>query len=227
LAGDERPKRGRAGHGRRRDAPRGHPAHPCRPRTPRATRRYKKPPPQPQGSPNPSRLGEFNPLPTYPQARGEGEGGEKEDNGGARSSTTRREAGAAREEEPDPREPSTPATPIFLGFPFIASSICFPYQHHRLPRHRVAHPFTDACTSASGHRGENTASSLLWTPRSSSQAGMRSFAGAAAFVDARATRLAYPSSCRTPPCLVAFASRARPCGPRRSRVGVHPSTRAP
>jgi hypothetical protein len=70
---------------------------------------------------------------------------------------------------------------------------------------------------------------------------MRSFAGAAAFADARATRLAYPSSRRTPPCLVAAAScrcarvsfasrahsRARPCGPRCPRTGVHPSTRAP
>jgi hypothetical protein len=171
LAYDERPKRGRAGHGRRRDARRGHLAHPCRPRTPHATRRYKKPPSRPQGSPNPSRLRGFNPLPTYPQAGGEGEGGEKEENGGARSSTTRREAGVAREEEPDPREPSTPVTPCFLGFPFIASSICFHYQRHRLPRHRVAHPFTDACTSASGHRGEDAVSSPLWMPRPSSRGG--------------------------------------------------------
>jgi hypothetical protein len=74
LADDERPKRGRAGHGRRHDAPCCHPAHPCRPRTPRATHRYKKPPPRPQGSPNPNRLRGFNPLPTYPQAGGEGEG---------------------------------------------------------------------------------------------------------------------------------------------------------
>jgi hypothetical protein len=102
----------------------------------------------PQGSPNPSRLGGFNPLPTYPQAGGEGEGGEKEENRGARSSTTRRKAGAARE-EPDPRKPSTPATPCFLGFPFIASSICFPYQRRRLPRHRVTHLFTDAFTTGS------------------------------------------------------------------------------
>jgi hypothetical protein len=103
----------------------------------------------PQGSPNPSRLEGFNHLPTYPKAGGEGEGGEKEENGGARSSSTRREAGAAREEEPDPREPSTPATPCFLGFPFIASSICFPYQRRRLPRHRVAHLFTDTFTTGS------------------------------------------------------------------------------
>jgi hypothetical protein len=143
------PMRGCAGHGRRRDAPRSHPAHPCRPHIPRATCRYKKPPPRPLGSPNPSRLEGFNPLPTYPQAGGEGEGREKEENGGARSSTTRREAGAAREEEPDPREPSTPATPCFLGFPFIASSICFPNQRRRLPRHRVAHLFTDAFTTGS------------------------------------------------------------------------------
>jgi hypothetical protein len=103
----------------------------------------------PQGSPNHSRLEGFNPLPTYLQAGGEGEGGEKEENGGARSSTARREAGAAREEEPDLREPSTPATPCFLGFPFIASSLCFPYQRRRLPRHRVAHLFTDAFTTRS------------------------------------------------------------------------------
>jgi hypothetical protein len=108
-------------------------------------------------------------LPTYPQAGGEGEGGEEEENGGARSSTTRREAGAAREEDPDPREPSTPATPCFLGFPFTASSICFPYQRRLLPRHRAAHPFTDACASASGHPGEDAVSSPLWTPQPSSR----------------------------------------------------------
>jgi hypothetical protein len=110
-------------------------------------------------------------LPTYPQAGGEGEGGEEEENGGARSSTTRREAGAAREEDPDPREPSTPATPCFLGFPFTASSICFPYQRRLLPRHRAAHLFTDACASASGHPGEDAVSSPLWTPRPSSRGG--------------------------------------------------------
>jgi hypothetical protein len=146
---------GRAGHGRRRDAPRGLPAHPCRPRTPRATAAIRSRRRDPHGSPNPSRLGGFNPLPTYPQTGGEGEGGEKEENGGARSSTTRREAGAAREEEPDPREPSTPATPCLLGFPFTASSLCFPYQRRLLPRHRAAHPFTDACASASGHPGDD------------------------------------------------------------------------
>jgi hypothetical protein len=154
LADADRPKRGRAGHGRRRDAPRGLPAHPCCPRTPRATAAIRSRRRDPHGSPNPSRLGGFNPLPTYPQAGGEGEGGEEEENGGARSSTTRREAGAAREEEPDPREPSTPATPCFLGFLFTASSTCFPYQRCLLPRHRAAHPFTDTCTSASGHPGE-------------------------------------------------------------------------
>jgi hypothetical protein len=45
-----------------------------------------------------------------PTAGGEGQGEEKEELGGARNSTARREAGAAREEEPDPREPRTPAT---------------------------------------------------------------------------------------------------------------------
>jgi hypothetical protein len=150
--------RGRAGHGRRRDAPRGHPAHPCRPRTP-------------HGSPNPSHLGGFNPLPTYPQAGGEGEGGEEEENGGARSSTTRREARAAREEEPDSREPSTPATPCFLSFLFTAPSTCFPYQRRLLPRHRAAYPFTDACASASGHPGEDAVFSPLWRPRPSRRGG--------------------------------------------------------
>jgi hypothetical protein len=51
------PKHGRAGHGRRRDAPRGHPAHPCRPRTPRATAAIRSRRRDPHGSPNPSRLG--------------------------------------------------------------------------------------------------------------------------------------------------------------------------
>jgi hypothetical protein len=64
---------------------------------------------------------------------------------------------------------------------------------------------------------------------------MQSSAGAAAFVDARATRLVYPSSRRTPPRLfattpcrrarVASASCARPrthpYGPRRSHASVH------
>jgi hypothetical protein len=149
LADAERPKRGRAGHGRRRDAPRGHPVHPCRPRTPRATAAIRSRHRDPNGSPNPSHLGRFNPLPTYPQAGGEGEGEEKEEDGGARSNTTRREAGAARKEEPEPRKPSTPATPCFLDFLFITSSICFPYQRHRLPRHCVAHLFTDAFTTGS------------------------------------------------------------------------------
>jgi hypothetical protein len=168
LADDERPKRGCAGHGRRRDAPRDHPAHPCRPRTPRATAAIRSRRRDPHGSPNPSRLGGSNLLPTYPQAGGEGEGEEKEEDGGTRSSTTRRQAGAARE-EPDPREPSTPATPCFLGFPFTASSICFHYQRRLLPRHRAAHPFTDAYASASGHPGEDAVSSPLWTPWPSSR----------------------------------------------------------
>jgi hypothetical protein len=159
------PKRGRAGHGRLRDTPRGHPAHPCRPRTPRATAAIRCRRRDPHGSPNPSRLGGIHPLPTYPQE------GEEEEDGGARSSTTRREVGAAREEEPDPREPSTPATPCFLGFLFTAPSTCFPYQCRLLPRHRAAHPFTDACASASGHPGEDAVSSPLWTPRPSSRGG--------------------------------------------------------
>jgi hypothetical protein len=37
----------------------------------------------PQSSPNPSRLGGFNPLSTHLQAGGEGEGGDEEENGGA------------------------------------------------------------------------------------------------------------------------------------------------
>jgi hypothetical protein len=57
------PKRGRAGHGRCCDAPRGHPAHPCRPRTPLATAAISSRRRDPHGSPNPSRLGGFNPLP--------------------------------------------------------------------------------------------------------------------------------------------------------------------
>jgi hypothetical protein len=208
LADADRPKRGRAGHGRRRDAPRGLPAHPCCPRTPRATAAIRSRRRDPHGSPNPSRLGGFNPLPTYPQAGGEGEGGEEEENGGARSSTTRREAGAAREEEPDPREPSTPATPCFLGFPFTASSICFPYQRRLLPRHRAAHPFTDACTSASGHPGEDAVSSPLWMLRPSSRGGTPAAprrrtatgdAGHRARLGCNLLQVPPPSSTRAPP----------------------------
>jgi hypothetical protein len=172
LADDERPKRGRAGHGHRRDAPRGHPVRPCRPRTPRATRRYKKPPPRPQGSPNPSRLGGFNPLPTYSQAGGEGEGGEKEENGGARSSTTRREAGAASEEEPDPREPSTPATPAssdspssrrLSASPTSAAAFLITASHTSSPTPSPLGPLGPSVSTAFPFS--------LWTPRPSSRGG--------------------------------------------------------
>jgi hypothetical protein len=54
-----------------------------------------------------------------------------------------------REEEPDLWESSTPATPCFLEFLFTASSLRFPYQRRRLPRHRVTHLFTDAFTAVS------------------------------------------------------------------------------
>jgi hypothetical protein len=102
-------------------------------------------------SPNPSRLGGFkSPVHTTARRRRRRRavGEEEEENGGTQGSAARREAGAAREEEPDPRKPSTPATPCFLDFLFTAPPLCFPYQC-RLPRHHVAHLFTDAFTAGS------------------------------------------------------------------------------
>jgi hypothetical protein len=112
-----------------------------------------------------------DPAPAHlPAAGGEGEGEEKEELRGARSSTARREVGAAREEEPDPREPRTPATP--------ASSASPPPGRPASPTSAASFLataprtlFTDACTSARGHPGEDAASPPLWTPRPSSRGG--------------------------------------------------------
>jgi hypothetical protein len=116
------------------------------PRLPAAIRSRRR---NPQGSPNPSHLGGFNPLPTHPQAGGEG----------GRRRRRRMEAPEAALPTAKPEPPAGRSQtrgsqarlrPLcFLSFPFPVSSLCFPYLRRRLPRHRVAHLFTDAFTTRS------------------------------------------------------------------------------
>jgi hypothetical protein len=166
-----------------------------------------------------------------PAAGGEGEGEEKEELGGARNSTARREAGAARAEEPDPREPRTPAT--------SASSTSSPPRRSASPTSAASllvtaprTPFTDACTSARGHPGEDATSPPLWTPRPSSRGRTHPRRRAAASEAGHRSRLGchflqepLPSSTRARSLvyllLVAVSCRAVPlvtATPRHGRV---------
>jgi hypothetical protein len=95
-----------------------------------------------------------------PAAGGEGEGEEKEEHRPPRSrSRPRGGAGPAG---------ATHTCDLCL---LSAAPVCFPYQRRLPPHHSAAHPFTDACTSARGHPGEDAASPPLWTPRPSSRGG--------------------------------------------------------
>jgi hypothetical protein len=100
----------------------------------------------PLDSPNPSRLGGSIPLPTHPHAGEEEKWGEKEELEAARGNAVRREDRSRPWEEPAPPSSSAPASTA------STSPRCrlFP------SRQQVALPFfTNACTTARGHQGEN------------------------------------------------------------------------
>jgi hypothetical protein len=126
-------------------------------RVSRAARRYLSRRRAPRRTPNPSRLRRENRSPVRHQpAGGEGDvkGGEGEI-GAARGSADRREDRSRPWEEPDP--PGTTTSP---------TSSTSPTPRRRLPllppRWQAAPPhYTDACTSASGHRGEDNRFSPL------------------------------------------------------------------
>jgi hypothetical protein len=123
-------------------------------------------------------------------------GGEGEKERRRRSSEAPGAAPPAAKPEPPARRSRTRGAThacdlCFLDFLSVAP-FCFPYQRRLPPRHSAAHPFTDACTSARGHPGEDAASPPLWTPWPSSRGG-------------------------TPPCRRAAASEAG----HRARLGCH------
>jgi hypothetical protein len=160
-----------------------------------------------------------------------GEGGV----GAVRGSAVRREDRSRPWEEPDPPSPSTPTSST------SSMSRC---RRLRLPPRRRAVPphFTDACTTARGHQGEDDHFPALvdapaFEPRgnvSSLRAAapplvmpaivpgwVESFAGAAAFVIARThSDLAYPSRRRTPRRAARVRDAALCCSRSRSRSCV-------
>jgi hypothetical protein len=138
-------------------------------------------------------------------------------------------------EEPDPPSPSTPTSPTSS-----TSSTSCRHRLHLPPRRRAAPPhFTNTCTTARGHQGEDEHfPALVDAPafepprgnKSSHRAAapppqvmpafvpgwVKSLAGAAAFVNARAPScLACLSRCRTP------RRAARVCDPAPARSRSH------
>jgi hypothetical protein len=219
------------------------PAHSSRPRVPQLVPLF-KPPPSLGGDPNPSRLGELLPCPPVdpPEEKGVkgGEGGVELPMEGA----VRREDRSRPWEEPDPPSPRTPTSP---------ASSTSPMSHRRLPllppRGRAAPPhYTDTCTSARGHQGENNrfpthvdapAFETRWNAQSHRAAASllvmpafvpgwdNSFVGVAAFVDARS--LSWPtlslSLLIAVPCRSHSRRRAEPFAPELAFAFAHVATR--
>jgi hypothetical protein len=159
----------------------------------------------PRGSPTLAASGETTPLSAHQPAGGEGEvKGEEGGIGAARGSTVRSEDQSRPWEEPDPPSSSAPAS--------TASSTSTPSRCRRLrlpPRRQAPPPhFTNACTTARGHQGEDEHSPALVDAPAFEPSGnvsphraaappplvmpaiepgwVKSLAGAAAFVNARA-----------------------------------------
>jgi hypothetical protein len=157
--------------------------------------------------------------------------------GAVRGSAVRREDRSRPWEEPDPPSPSTPTSPT--------SSTSSTPRRRRLrlpPRRRAAPPhFTNACTTACGHQGEDGHFPALvdapaFEPRGNASphraaappplvmpaiepGWVKSLAGAAAFVNARTPFcLICPSRHRTP----RRAARVRNPAPARSRSRACP-----
>jgi hypothetical protein len=106
----------------------------------------------PGDPPTQAASGEITPLSAHRPAGGEGEvkGGEG-GIGAVRGSAVRRKDRSHSWEEPDPLSPSTPTSPT--------SSTSSTSRRHRLrlpPRRRATPPhFTNGCTTARGHQGED------------------------------------------------------------------------
>jgi hypothetical protein len=118
---------------------------------PRAAHRYKSRRRDPRRAPNPSRLGGVAPLSTHTFPPGKkGEQGGRRRRGAVRGSAVRREDRSRPWEEPDPPSPRTPTSP---ASPTSSTS----RRRLRLPPRRRAAPphYTDACTTARGHQGED------------------------------------------------------------------------
>jgi hypothetical protein len=98
--------------------------------------------------------------------------------GRARSCAARREAGAAPPTaKPEPparrsrtRESHTRLRPLLPRLP-LRRAVLRPLPAPPPSSSQRRAPFTDACTSARGHPGEDAASPPLWTPRPSSRGG--------------------------------------------------------
>jgi hypothetical protein len=127
------PKRGRADHGRCRNAPGGHSAHPCRPRTAALPAGISRPPPRLHELPTLATSG-FHPIhaTTHRRRRRRGEEEEKEESTEGATPMPPRESEATRG-----AHTSTPRLPYFLYW-------CLP---HPLPVSSLSSP----PPSSSGH----------------------------------------------------------------------------
>jgi hypothetical protein len=151
LADDQRTKRGASAVASpSRRAPR-LPAHPGHPRTPHRVTLFKAAAEPPAELPTLAAPG-ATPLTNHavPPKEKEKEGRRRK--GAARRRAVRREDRSRPREEPDPL--GTTTSPTSSSSPPPRRRLLLLLHH---PRRQAAPPLcTDACTSASGHRGENT-----------------------------------------------------------------------